>query len=228
MTSLSRQRPRTKPARKDLVVSLVIAIDHQVYELHPITGISDPDVVRAWRLAKRGADGAVYDVAERIDGAECTCPDYEVRRRGLDPSGCKHVKALRAVGLIEHAGAGPAAVITAPPEAPAAVPPERRPGIDRVRDEFDDDATPTAPAPVEPEPESFDVSSDPASWPEWVDRWWWEPGPEPEPTPSYGQPQPFTSADLQWAAREFGSHRRGRSAPTDITDADHLAVHQCV
>ncbi len=30
----------------------------------------------------------------------CDCPDYIFRRDGLDPSGCKHIKALVGSGLI--------------------------------------------------------------------------------------------------------------------------------
>jgi hypothetical protein len=54
---------------------------------------------RAFRLNK--ADGTLYDVAQTRYGAQCDCPDFIFRRDGLDPSGCKHVKALVGQGLID-------------------------------------------------------------------------------------------------------------------------------
>lgn len=89
---------------KQMVATLTLSINQTWYEVSPIRGIQDPEVVRAWRLVKKNVDGAVYDVSERIGGAECTCPDYEIRHRGLDASGCKHVKSLIAVGLIDGGG----------------------------------------------------------------------------------------------------------------------------
>jgi hypothetical protein len=54
---------------------------------------------RAFRLLK--SDGALYDVTQTLFGPQCDCPDFVFRRDGLDRSGCKHVKALVAHGLIE-------------------------------------------------------------------------------------------------------------------------------
>lgn len=84
-----------------MIATLTLSINQTWYDVTPIRGIQDLEVVRAWRLARRNVDGAVYDVSERIDGLECTCPDFEVRRRGLDASGCKHIKSMVAVGLID-------------------------------------------------------------------------------------------------------------------------------
>ena len=42
-----------------------------------------------------------YDVAQTPYGPECDCPDFIFRRAGLDPHGCKHVRALVACGLID-------------------------------------------------------------------------------------------------------------------------------
>ena len=53
---------------------------------------------RAFRLTK--ADGTIYDVAQTSYGPQCDCPDYIFRRDGLDPSGCKHIRALVGSGLI--------------------------------------------------------------------------------------------------------------------------------
>jgi hypothetical protein len=56
--------------------------------------------VRAFRLNK--PDGTLYDVAQTHFGNQCDCPDFIFRRDGLDPCGCKHVKALVAEGLIDE------------------------------------------------------------------------------------------------------------------------------
>jgi hypothetical protein len=55
--------------------------------------------VRAFRLAK--PDGEFHDVIDGLYGAECSCGDFVFRRDGIDPAGCKHVKACRATGLID-------------------------------------------------------------------------------------------------------------------------------
>jgi hypothetical protein len=41
-------------------------------------------------------DGTRYEIAN----GECTCPDFVYCRDRIDPKGCKHVAALRAVGLL--------------------------------------------------------------------------------------------------------------------------------
>ena len=44
--------------------------------------------------------GITYDVAASCYGPTCECGDWVWRRDGLDPTGCKHIAALRAVGLL--------------------------------------------------------------------------------------------------------------------------------
>jgi hypothetical protein len=53
---------------------------------------------RAFRLRK--ANGTTYHVAATVHGAVCDCPDFTFHRDGIDPQGCKHVKALSVVGLM--------------------------------------------------------------------------------------------------------------------------------
>jgi hypothetical protein len=60
------------------------------------------NVARAWRLRK--ADGTTYTVADTSDGATCDCGDFIFRHDGRDQAGCKHVRALRALGLIDPDG----------------------------------------------------------------------------------------------------------------------------
>ena len=76
---------------------LVLTIERSDYRVLPLP--TAPDwVKRAYRLIK--ADGTAYDLAETRHGPHCDCPDYIFRRDGLDPAGCKHVKALVRHGLI--------------------------------------------------------------------------------------------------------------------------------
>jgi hypothetical protein len=51
-----------------------------------------------WDLAK--GDGASYRVTLEPSGPSCECPDFEHRHRGLPTQGCRHIRSLRAVGLI--------------------------------------------------------------------------------------------------------------------------------
>ncbi|HEU5116418.1 MAG TPA: hypothetical protein VFT74_07035 [Isosphaeraceae bacterium] len=74
---------------------LFLSIHDHWYQVERLTHASD----RAYRLSKE--DGLRYDVTETAYGASCDCPDFIFRRDGLDPQGCKHVRALRMYGLVE-------------------------------------------------------------------------------------------------------------------------------
>ena len=77
---------------------LFLTIDRTVYDVRALS--CDSDVARrAFRLGK--SDGTLYDVAQTRLGPQCDCPDFIFRREGIDPNGCKHVKALVAQGMIE-------------------------------------------------------------------------------------------------------------------------------
>lgn len=52
---------------------------------------------KAFRLTK--PDGTAYDVSLTLYGPECDCPDFIFNRDGIDPAGCKHIKATLACGL---------------------------------------------------------------------------------------------------------------------------------
>ena len=81
---------------------LTLTIRQTAYDVHGLT--VSPDVARkAFRLGK--PDGTLYDVAETTYGPACDCPDFIFRREGIDPAGCKHVKALVACGLLAVAPA---------------------------------------------------------------------------------------------------------------------------
>lgn len=102
MATATKKTATTRKA--DLTVSLCIAIDHQAYAITPIRA-EDPDIIRAFRLEKKGGDSATYDVAEHaLHGLRCDCADWTFRRDGLDPNGCNHVIACVRMGLLEAAG----------------------------------------------------------------------------------------------------------------------------
>jgi hypothetical protein len=77
---------------------LFLRIHRTFYEVQALP--CDPIVAeKAFRLNK--SDGTLYDVAKTPYGLQCDCPDFIFRREGIDPTGCKHVKALVAEGLID-------------------------------------------------------------------------------------------------------------------------------
>ncbi len=95
MTTLKVPQPAARTC------NLTLTIDRTAYSVQPIACDSYL-AARAYRLSK--ADGAVYDVAQTRYGPSCDCPDFIFRRDGLDPAGCKHVKALVAFGMIAGHG----------------------------------------------------------------------------------------------------------------------------
>ena len=75
---------------------LTLTINDADYVVRPIASEMD-DVSRAFRLTH---DGGTYDVAQTIHGPTCDCPDFIFRREWLDPRGCLHIRAMRAVGIL--------------------------------------------------------------------------------------------------------------------------------
>lgn len=103
MSNVARPRPAGQPGGRKAVrpahglCRLTLTINGTPYAVRPIA--ADPRaVIKAFRLRK--ADGAAYDVAQTVHGPECDCPDFVFHRDGIDHDGCKHVKAMIAVGLI--------------------------------------------------------------------------------------------------------------------------------
>ncbi|MDG3002571.1 hypothetical protein [Paludisphaera mucosa] len=83
-------------------LTLILTIDGTGYVVRPIR-TDDPDLIRAFRLIKaknRRGSGPIYDIAEHSYGVTCDCPDFIWKREGLDPLGCIHIRAMRAVGLL--------------------------------------------------------------------------------------------------------------------------------
>jgi len=61
----------------------------------------DDQIHRAFRLRRKPFQSdIIFDVADTVHGAVCDCPDFVFRRDRLDPKGCLHIRAMRAVGLL--------------------------------------------------------------------------------------------------------------------------------
>ncbi|GAC1467506.1 MAG: hypothetical protein NVSMB9_09180 [Isosphaeraceae bacterium] len=91
-----------KPARPTHgTCRLTLRINGTSYTVLPIPSDAFA-ALKAFRLKK--SDGAVYDASQTVYGLECDCPDFVFHRDGLDPDGCKHVKALVACGLFDRKG----------------------------------------------------------------------------------------------------------------------------
>jgi hypothetical protein len=97
MTLLTPRPPRARSEAPPAAFRLDLTIGRTSYEIERLAETFHPGS-RAFRLTKE--DGTIYDVAQTSYGPECDCPDYIFRRDGLDPTGCKHIKALVWSGLM--------------------------------------------------------------------------------------------------------------------------------
>jgi hypothetical protein len=91
-----RQR-RIGPARAACRLTMEInGVDYRVEQ--------SPDEASAARKSYRlrKLNGTAYDVALTNHGLTCDCPDFIFHRDGLDPDGCKHIKAMVAYGLLDR------------------------------------------------------------------------------------------------------------------------------
>jgi hypothetical protein len=93
-----------KPRARRDTCRLTVTIRGEEYHATPLEPEAD-DVVKAWRLRK--ASGDAYVVADTADGATCECRDYVYRHEGRDQVGCKHIRSLRALGLLDREDGGP-------------------------------------------------------------------------------------------------------------------------
>ena len=107
MSMMTATPPASKLAACDVIrrrvrtphgtCKLSLTINGTAYNVRPL--LVDPDAAtRAFRLRK--ADGTAYDVARTVHGSECSCPDWIFNRDGKDVNGCKHIKAMKACGLL--------------------------------------------------------------------------------------------------------------------------------
>jgi len=98
------RKPRTvKPATG--VARLTLAINGVDYAVRPLAVAPGSGVARLYQLRKL-ADGTVYHASRHPHGDECTCPSFVYDHDGRDDRGCKHLVALRAVGLLPFVAEG--------------------------------------------------------------------------------------------------------------------------
>ena len=90
--------PQARPSRPRGGAAVVI---HQRQGVSRGPAARGRPAIKAFRLRK--FDGTEYDIAQTREGITCDCPDFTFNRDGIDPEGCKHVKALVACGLIDPA-----------------------------------------------------------------------------------------------------------------------------
>lgn len=108
MTILHARYPRlhdglTVPSRKlprpsHGLARLSLFINGTAYHILPLPA-DKPTTIKAFRLRK--FDGTEYDVAQNFRGMTCDCPDFTFNSEGIDPEGCKHIKALVSCGLLD-------------------------------------------------------------------------------------------------------------------------------
>jgi hypothetical protein len=107
MSIMTATRPTSKLAAPDVIrrrvrvphgtCRLTLTINGVAYAVIPNRGASEV-THKAFRLRKH--NGTVYDVAATTHGVTCDCPDYLFNRQDKDVNGCKHVKAMKACGLL--------------------------------------------------------------------------------------------------------------------------------
>jgi hypothetical protein len=106
MATVTKPAPTVKPTRTPAgMCSLTLSINGTRYRVRPLDGRAF-GALKAFRLTKQAGSGDVYDLAEDRDGHACDCPDFTFRRDGLDASGCKHINAMIACGLLSRKGVG--------------------------------------------------------------------------------------------------------------------------
>src|SRR3954447_8818354 len=105
MSTITAPAPAVKPAPKTRkraakprpadTCRLFLTIRETVYRVARIRFDGCPEITHAYRLRKAD-DPAAYDVHVDGFGSHCTCGDHVHRHEGLDNTGCKHIRALRA------------------------------------------------------------------------------------------------------------------------------------
>ncbi len=83
------------------VCRLTLSTNGTTYNVRPIPTDRDA-ALKAYRLRK--SDGTAYHVALTTHGLTCDTPDFVMSRDGIDPDGCKHIKAMVAYGLFDRKG----------------------------------------------------------------------------------------------------------------------------
>lgn len=113
MATATDTAPKTRkpPATPRGTCRLTLTINGTGYGVKPLP--CPPEAARQCFELRKG-DGTTYHVSRHDHGAECTCGDFVYHRDGIDEQGCKHIRSLVAVGLLDTR---PARVQVPPPSA---------------------------------------------------------------------------------------------------------------
>lgn len=85
----------TLTIERELLNGHTITTEYRVEFLKPQSVIADPTI----RLHR--TDGSIIDIYN-VDGYWlCDCWDFMSRRDNIDPDGCKHIRSLRACGVVQ-------------------------------------------------------------------------------------------------------------------------------
>ena len=90
----ARAGSKAKPASR---CSLTLRIGETAYNVRPVATVETVEV-KAFHLTREGSPP--YRVSQTDRGFRCSCPDAQYRHGDPDDAGCKHVRAMRAVGLV--------------------------------------------------------------------------------------------------------------------------------
>jgi len=96
MATMTSKPRKTTPKSSTGRCGLTLRINGESYRVRPLP--ADFGGIKAFRLTR--ADGTFHDVNRDVFGVGCTCGDHVWRREGIDPAGCKHARAARALGLL--------------------------------------------------------------------------------------------------------------------------------
>ncbi len=104
----------TNASKPGQTCRLTLTINSADYRLRVIP--CDPSAaLLCIELRKQTQDKPVYHVSLHPHGAECTCADFVLVRDGRDPLGCKHCRALRAIGILPPVQPPTAKPVSRPP-----------------------------------------------------------------------------------------------------------------
>jgi hypothetical protein len=86
----ARKKQRRKKQRQ---FSITFTIEGMPYKVSPLA-IDRSIGKKAFRFAKQGGDGAIYDLHLDAFGLQCQCPGFEAH------SHCKHMETIQAAGKL--------------------------------------------------------------------------------------------------------------------------------
>ncbi|AGA26047.1 hypothetical protein Sinac_1669 [Singulisphaera acidiphila DSM 18658] len=89
---------KSPQGRPQHTVRMTLTINTTTYEVEPVP--CDPGTALQC-FALRKSNQVVYHVSRHDHGAECTCADFEFNRNHRDPLGCKHIRAMVAIGVLD-------------------------------------------------------------------------------------------------------------------------------